>query len=153
MATQQKNKQVLSNDHLLTAHEQAACMQIAEGEAPHNQRALALLALNEGHTQAQAAEKSGLSAGQVKYWVARFRDHRLGIFPDDLLDKPDVKADIRTAKEIEVALKASEKGKDSSKAESKSPKNKKDKKSKKKDKKSEKKSKKDKRKKKSKKKK
>jgi hypothetical protein len=56
-------------------------------EGPHSQRALALLALDGGATQAQAAEKAGLSPGQVKYWIAKFRKQRLGIFPEAILDE------------------------------------------------------------------
>jgi hypothetical protein len=136
MKTQQENKQSTSKDNLLTAQEQAVCMQISKREAPHSQRALALLVLNEGETQGQAADKSGLSTGQVKYWVSRFRNHRLGIFPDPLLDEIDAKAGAKTAKGIEMDSKASAKGKDSVKSESKNSKDKKDKKSKKKGKKS-----------------
>ena len=139
MTNQQENKQSTSKDNLLTAQEQAVCMQISKREAPHSQRALALLALNEGDTQGQAANKSGLSAGQVKYLVARFRNHGLEIFPDAILDKIDAKTGAKTAKGIEVVSKASPKGKDDVITKSKGTKAKKNKVSKKKVKKSEKK--------------
>lgn len=71
---------------LVTTKEQLALEQIAKGKAPHSQRAMALLALHEGNAQTQAAEKAGLSAGQVKYWTAKFRKQRLDIFPNDLQD-------------------------------------------------------------------
>jgi hypothetical protein len=85
MMTSQENEQVPSSSDLLTSQEQAICKQIANREAPHSQRASALLALNGGSTQAQAAEGAGLSAGQVRYWLARFRKQRMDIFPDALL--------------------------------------------------------------------
>lgn len=83
------NEPVASEGYLLTPQEQVICKQVAaHRQAPHSQRALALLALNENSTQAQAAEQAGLTRGQVKYCVARFRKLRLSIFPDALLAKP-----------------------------------------------------------------
>lgn len=93
MTIQKENEQDTLESNLLTSLEQATCQQVASRQAPHSQRALALLALNEKCTQAQAAEQAGLSPGQVKYWVARFRKLRLGIFPDTLLDELDTKAE------------------------------------------------------------
>jgi len=93
MTTFQEKEQASSSSDLLTSQEQAICKQIAKREAPHSQRASALLALNEGSMQAQAAGGVGLSTGQVKYWLARFRKQRLGIFPDALLDDLDVEAE------------------------------------------------------------
>ena len=136
MTTQQENKQVTISNNFLTKHEQTVCMQLAKSESPHSQRALALLALNEENTQGQAAERSGLSAGQVKYWAVRFRNHRLGIFPDALLEELSAKADGKPAKEIEAKSKSGEGKTDSAKTKSKGDKGKKDKKNKKKGKKS-----------------
>ena len=109
MKTRQENEPNISSS-LLTSPEQAICKQIADHEAPHSQRAVALLALNENGTQTQAAEESGLSVGQVKYWVAEFRKKRLDIFPETLLEglnaKPkkekgtDVKVEPEAVKEI-----------------------------------------------------
>ena len=70
---------------LLSPQECVICQQIASGDAPHSQRAAALLALDEGVTQAAAAEHAGLSRGQLQYWLRKFRQQRLSIFPDDLL--------------------------------------------------------------------
>ena len=93
MTLHQEIEQVVSEDSLLTSQERATCKQIATLEMPpHSQRALALLALDEGVTQAQAGEQAGLSRGQVKYWAARFRNQRLDIFPDSLLSEADAKA-------------------------------------------------------------
>lgn len=110
MTVHQEIEQVVSEDSLLTSQERAACEQIAARETPpHSQRALALLALDEGGTQAQAGEQTGLSRGQVKYWVARFRNRRLGIFPDSLLSEADVEtqeATVEPVAEIEKELEA-----------------------------------------------
>jgi hypothetical protein len=101
MTIHQENEQATSGSNLLTPQEQAICKQIAAREAPHSQRALALLALNEKSTQAQAANKAGLTTGQVKYWIAMFQKQRLGIFPDILLEKPNVEAEVELIIEIE----------------------------------------------------
>lgn len=92
MTIHQENEQAASESNLLTSQELAICEQIATGQAPHSQRALALLALNQKKTQAQAAEQTGLSKGQVKYWVARFRKLGLAIFPDTRPDELDTEA-------------------------------------------------------------
>jgi hypothetical protein len=84
-----KNDQAVSGTTLLTSEEHAACQQIAAREAPHSQRAAALLALHDNNTQARAAEKAGLSIGQVKYWLYKFRKQHLSIFPSSLLEISD----------------------------------------------------------------
>jgi len=102
MTIHQEIKRSGPENSLLTLQERAICEQIAVREAPHSQRALALLALDEGITQAQAGERAGLSKGQVKYWVAKFRKQRLDIFPDGLLDEPGAKeTGVEPATEIE----------------------------------------------------
>jgi len=109
MTIHPKNEQVPSGSSLLTAQEQAICNQIATRDAPHSQRALALLALTEKSTQAQAAQKAGLSIGQVRYWTAKFRKQRLGIFPDILLEEPKAEAGAAPLSEIEEAETITEK--------------------------------------------
>lgn len=74
-----------SESRLLTPQERAICRQIAAGDAPHSQRAAVLLALDEGATQAEAGEHAGLSRGQLQYWLSKFQQQRLNIFPDGLL--------------------------------------------------------------------
>jgi transposase-like protein len=93
MMVNQENQGAASGNGLLTSQEQAICEQMTTREAPHSQRALALLALDGGATQAQAAEQAGLSPGQVKYWIARFRKQRLGIFPEAFLSELSVAAE------------------------------------------------------------
>jgi len=101
MTKDQETEQAPLEDNLMTSEEQAVCKQISTGEAPHSQRALALLALSEGSTQAQAAEQSGLTLGQVKYWVTRFKKQRLGVFPDALLDELNTETEVEGVTEIE----------------------------------------------------
>jgi CHAD domain-containing protein len=81
---------------LLTPAERTACLRIAEADDEYGLRSRALLALDEGMTQAQAAERSGLSRNQVRYWLGKFRDERMAIFPaavtaelDDAASPPD----------------------------------------------------------------
>ena len=66
---------------LLNPKERTGCQQLAAGEAPHNQRAQALLALDEGATQESAGQRAGLTKGQVRYWLGKFRKARMAIFP------------------------------------------------------------------------
>ncbi len=71
---------VSDNKHspkLLKPREVTACKQLAASQLSDNQRAAALLAIHEGQTQSMAAATSGLSLGQVKYIVTRFRKLRL----------------------------------------------------------------------------
>lgn len=79
------DKTKIQENQLLTQEERAACQEIATGGTPHSQRALALLALDEGATQIQAAEQAGLTKGQVRYWLSKFRQERLAIFPEEWL--------------------------------------------------------------------
>jgi hypothetical protein len=72
-------------ESLMTPDERTVCKQIAAaGESPHNLRAQALLILDAGGSQEEAAAQSGLTPTQVKYWLGRFRHNRLAIFPDVL---------------------------------------------------------------------
>lgn len=79
--------------HLLTPDEGAACEALASGEAPHSQRAQALLALDRGATQAEAAQVAGLSLGQLRYWLGKFRESRMAIFPESTPEPMQVAAD------------------------------------------------------------
>jgi transposase len=135
---------------LLDDEQRIVCERLASGEEPHGQRAQALLALDEGATQAAAADRAGLSKNQVKYWLGRFRKNGLGIFPEDLVDqaRPETaepesvpaeeeaeSAAVDVGEPVKAKKKKSKKGKGKSKKAKKSKKSKKDKKSKKKSKK------------------
>ena len=68
--------------NLLSPEERVGCQQLTAGEAPHNQRAQALLTLDEGATQEAAGQRAGLTKGQVRYWLGKFRKTRMAIFPE-----------------------------------------------------------------------
>ncbi len=74
-------KKETKNPARLTPEERMALEQLAHGEAPFSQRALALLALDQGATRVEAGNQSGLTLGQVRYWQAKFLDQRMNIFP------------------------------------------------------------------------
>ena len=80
--TQQRPEQEQTAGKLLSPEERGVCRQLAAGEAPWSQRAQALLALDEGATQAGAGGQAGLTQGQVSYWLRRYREDGLSIFPD-----------------------------------------------------------------------
>lgn len=71
---------------LLTDAQKDICLELQKKSSKDSPRAAALLALNQGATQSQAAEKSGLSLGQVRYCVRRFRSVGMAMFE---LSKPD----------------------------------------------------------------
>lgn len=72
---------------LLTPSEKEVMVRISAGDSIHSQRAKALVAMNESATQAQAGEQTGLTRGQVRYWLEKFRDQRLDIFPMEILQE------------------------------------------------------------------
>jgi CHAD domain-containing protein len=74
-----------SEGHWLTQRENAIWRQIAKREDMYGRRARALLALDAGHTQAEASKHAGLSERRVRYWLAAFRKQGLGIFPVHVL--------------------------------------------------------------------
>jgi hypothetical protein len=61
-----------NHERLLTAAERVLLHQIAAGETPDSQRAQALLAIDKGATQSSASQLSGLTLGQVRYWLGRY---------------------------------------------------------------------------------
>jgi hypothetical protein len=71
---------------LLSVQERAACEGLSSGEAPHSQWAQALLAIDEGASRAEAAQRSGLTSRQVRYWLSKFNKLGLGIFPQPALE-------------------------------------------------------------------
>jgi hypothetical protein len=71
-----------SNESLLRAEERVALQNLAQQQDIEGQRAAALLAIDDGETQAAAAEVSGLTVNQVRYIVKKFRSERLLAFSD-----------------------------------------------------------------------
>ena len=78
---------------LLSAQEREAFKMISTGNDLHGQRALALLAIDEGATQEQAGQRAGLTTGQVKYWLGKFRRVRMEIFPEKVLNADQMTLD------------------------------------------------------------
>ncbi len=123
---------------LLSAQEREAFKMISTGNDLHGQRALALLAIDEGATQEQAGQRAGLTTGQVKYWLGKFRRVRMDIFPEQVLNADQMALDQEASdQDAQVAdkIKKSKKtkksqGKKSKKKTSKKSKAKKSKKSK-----------------------
>jgi hypothetical protein len=76
---------IVKDGNLLSEQERVAFRMISTGNDLHGQRAIALLAIDRGATQAEAAQQAGLTRGQVKYWLEKFRQVRLQIFPEALL--------------------------------------------------------------------
>ena len=76
---------IVKEGTLLSAQERVAFKMISTGNDLHGKRAIALLAIDEGATQAEAAQQAGLTPGQVKYWSGKFRQVRMQIFPEDVL--------------------------------------------------------------------
>jgi len=76
--------------NLLSPFDRKQCEQISGRTDIHGQRAKALLALNNGVSQAEAAEQTSLSPGQVRYAVTRFRKMGLDMFPEDVLTQTTI---------------------------------------------------------------
>lgn len=75
---------------LLSAQERVAFRMISSGNDLHGKRAIALLSIDGGATQSEAAQQSGLTPGQVKYWLGKFRQVRMQIFPEELRNAEQV---------------------------------------------------------------
>lgn len=67
-------------DTLLSRSEVTACKKLAASDGLPAARAKALLALHDQRTQAQAAETSGLTVGQVRYALSTFKRKGMGLF-------------------------------------------------------------------------
>ena len=74
-------------NRLLSYEERDILGEVATKDPPFSQRAQALLAIDEGTTQAAAGQQAGLTKGQVRYWLTKFRKVRIAIFPEELLDQ------------------------------------------------------------------
>lgn len=80
----------VSEPRLLSLEQQAICQRLSALEIEDvSQRAQALLILEGGSTQPEAAEQSGLSIGQIRYMVKRFKEKGLDMFPAELLQGQD----------------------------------------------------------------
>ncbi len=102
------------NRKLLSPKFITQCNEIALNDSGlFGKRAAALLLLNEGLSQAQAAEKSGLTAGQVKYLAYSFRNKGMAIFPQGstVSEKEVIKTSSKEMVEPEKEEKKSKGGK------------------------------------------
>jgi len=116
MTTKTKNQETPQKEtRLLSSEERATLGQVATQDPPHSQRAQALLAIDEGATQAAAGQQAGLTKGQVRYWLGKFRKDGTAIFPEELLsqaqpedaDSPPSQAEpIASTDKPELALEA-----------------------------------------------
>ncbi len=106
-----------TEDKLLTSTEREALKMISAGKAPDSQRASALLAIDSGATQEQAGQQAGLTKGQVKYWLGKFRQVRLDIFPEQMAieEATDQISEAKPEDEKVEPAKGSKKGKKSKK--------------------------------------
>ena len=82
----------------VTAEESLVLEALVQAEAPYSQRAQALLAVDAGSTIEQAARVANLKVTQVRYWIGRFRNGRLGVFPDWLIDEVEVSVQVASPK-------------------------------------------------------
>ncbi len=99
---------------LVTAKESLVLEALAQADAPYSQRAQALLAVDAGSTIEQAARVANLKVTQVRYWIGRFKNGRLGVFPDWLIEEMDASvqaASPKPKKKKEKAKKKKEKAK------------------------------------------
>ena len=77
----------LAGGHLLSPRERVVCLRIATRDDLYGRRARALLALDEGATQAEAGQRAPLSDRRVRHWLAAFRSEGLDIFPARVLSE------------------------------------------------------------------
>lgn len=88
---------IVQEGKLLSAQERVAFKMISTGNDLHGQRAIALLAIDDGATQVEAAHQAGLTPGQVKYWLGKFRQVRMDIFPEQVLKADPLSSEQKTA--------------------------------------------------------
>lgn len=75
-----------SAGQLLSPANQVVCTRLSSSNTPDVcQRAAALILLDQGSTQAETSEKSGLSIGQIRYLVRRFKEKGMELFPAEVL--------------------------------------------------------------------
>ena len=72
-------------DLKLNPSDQQTLQGIAHEQSENGRRAQMLLALAGGDELATAADKSGLTTNQARYWRGRFRSQGLSVFPKELI--------------------------------------------------------------------
>ena len=92
---------------LLPPAERSVHEAYAGGRDARARRAAALLALDEGLTQGEAATRAGLSSRRVRYWLTRYRAEGAGIYgAAEAPDGGDVSAEGLVAEGVEVLAEA-----------------------------------------------
>jgi len=92
---------------LLPPAERSVHEAYAGGRGARARRAAALLALDEGLTQGEAATRAGLSSRRVRYWLTRYRAEGAGIYgAAEAPDGGDVSAEGLVAEGVEVLAEA-----------------------------------------------
>jgi hypothetical protein len=130
--TDEKLFEVEINSMLLHKKEPKSCKKIVSlDEGYISLRAKALLLLNQGITQPQVAEQTGLTLGQIRYLLRTFKQKRLGMFPEEILAKIKKKEKEKDQKSKSKAKKKDKKKKTVKKKKNKKKEKKKTKKSKK----------------------
>jgi len=76
----------------LTARERALVERLAQEREVIARRARLLLAWDEGCSRRELIERSGLSPRRTRYWLLAFRQRRLGIFTEQLLQAAALQA-------------------------------------------------------------
>jgi hypothetical protein len=112
--------------NLLTPSAQKRLLELEHEETQLGQRARALLALQAGATLNEAAEKSGLTRGQVRYILERYRNYGIKAF-SGIGKSVDPKTDVIVAeekpgKDKKIEKKQSKKKKDAKKSDKKNKK-------------------------------
>jgi hypothetical protein len=94
--TDQQSSEGRNAPSLLNPQQYMLCKQLAVGKPPWSQRAKALLAINDGASEAVASELSQLRSTQVKFWLNKFNKEGIDIFPEPLLQDMDDISDTST---------------------------------------------------------
>ncbi len=115
-------RKTAASGRLLTTAQVTALKKQADGKSDYAKHARALLALHAGASQADAARQSGLSAGQVRYWLGKFRTSGLAAFAPAAAKPASGKAAkskaLKNSKEKKAGKKRKKDGKKASKKKS-----------------------------------
>jgi len=121
-----------TNQKLLTPAQVTKCKKIVASETAMSSRAAVLLSIHGGASQTEAASQTKLTVGQVRYWVAKFRNVAMAAFPEPFVDASFESTKPATDKSKKKTKKTKSKDSDKKKikAEKKKKKDKQDKKAK-----------------------
>ncbi len=83
----------------ITEEESLMLEALAQSDIPHSQRAQAILAVDAGSTIEQAAQVANLKVTQVRFWLGRFRNSRLSVFPESLIEEMETLLKVKQKRE------------------------------------------------------